>query len=1220
MNSYQNELKSIHFFNSALFKNEEINLGSNIFISGTNGAGKTTVLRVINFFNTANEKVLKKEKLNFYDYYFKHSNSFFVYRYEKEEYDILVSVYTKENVERQSYEDKLLYRFSLLEKGSYDIDNIFNRGTRADIFNELLAKEISTFEATSSKQYLDTLYGHTKKKELGVFVFAKVKNYKNYTDLLYSVFKNGAIEAKSVKNIILDYVQSENSATMLLDLNRQERELLSFEKNYHSIEEWKKGEESIPSLKNHFTELNTYKYHKKEKLISIGKHLKYYEKFMPLLKNKMEEINKLSIECEGVIKGIESEKEKELKELLEEKIKIKLKIDNLLEEYKKYQENSKLLEMIEEVPKKDEYQLSLDSSEKMLKQLNSSIGSVKERFDKILEDINNTFKNKKGILSQNLSKVEAEIFKKKIDNSKQIEENKKEIEENYKEMTTLALNKQKFLKNESSQNLEVEKIKLKKYEDEDGWKSLVDEYNREDDEKTQIEENIKRLDEKKSNLIQKDEEFRKDDNSKKEKIENEYRSNINRIQKKIDSLNEIMESEGTLFSKINSHGLNMNRYVSFLKDEVFLSKDFILDEEKDNDKNTIFDFIVNSDSDFFENSQTIQEKLIELKKEKITANERKKRSLTKLQKEYKVFYAEYREKFSQISEALNTENNRLSILKSKISDIENRQDDFKELWKKEHNEEFEKEQLRLNKITLDLKNISDQYANLEEKKREELSTLESMIYNEVKDIDEARALNKSEILELDALLKKELKNAKKQYEKQLNEEGLDVDEIKKYETIRDNAKVKLSDIQQWQNQVEEYEKFIKNKYEQLPEFKIRFKRAEEKESSRTLFYKEELERKNKKLVEINNNFIKLKKELSSYEEDNEALNKQLVEEIDAIEDRETLSEVIGIVNKENILRANTLIFEFHKVEKNIAKEEENIIKITNENFGNFIAKKSFEFKSETPLGCAKEIIELESNRWIQGMIDITYEGIDTTIDDISIQYKNIYDSLTYVNGAIHKINRDIEDIKAIDLIDIIEMKTELKESSIMNSMKELSEYWAGESKNMKRDLFSFELYNSHNKPRVLKMLKKFTEELANSSQREKKMSVGNLFDLLFYVKEKSNEYDWTDKISDAGSEGTSIIIKIAVNTALINLSLKGAEQHQTYLPIDEVGRIHNKYVVQIMQYINAKDTKMIAVQPNDPMAKFFERSYLFESINNKETLITEHTRQKMSLKIKAYDE
>ena len=1218
MNSYQNELKSIHFFNSALFKNEEINLGSNIFISGTNGAGKTTVLRVINFFNTANEKVLKKEKLNFYDYYFKHSNSFFVYRYEKEEYDVLVSVYTKENLERQSYEDKLLYRFSLLEKGSYDIDNIFNRGTRADIFNELLAKEISTFEATSSKQYLDILYGHTKKKKLGVFVFAKVKNYKNYTDLLYSVFKNGAIEAKSVKNIILDYVQSENSATMLLDLNRQGRELLSFEENYHSIEEWKKGEDSIPSLKKNFTELNTYKYHKKEKLISIGKHLKYYEKFIPLLKNKMEEVDKESIECKGLIKGIDSEKEKELKELLEEKIKTKLKIDNLLEEHKKHQKNSKLLEMIEEVPRNDEYQLSFDSSEKMLKQLNSSIGSVKERFDGILEDINNTLKNKRGILSQNLSKVEAEILQKKIDNTNQIEANKQEIEENYQEMIPLASNKLKLLEDKSNQNLKVEKIKLKKYEDEDSWKNLVDEYNSEDGKKTNIDKNIKRLDEKKNDLIKKDEAFRVDEDSKKENIKSEYRSSINRIQKKIDSLNEIMESKGTLFSKINSHGLNMNRYVSFLKDEVFLSKDFILDDKKGNNKNIIFDFMVNWDSELFENSQTIQEKLIELKKEKITVKERKKRSLVKLQKDYKAFYAEYVKVFSNISEEIGVENNSLSIVKSKIIDIENRQDDFKELWKKKHRKELEKQELTLNKIILELTKISDKYDKLEEKKKLELTALESMIYNEEKDIEEARVLNESEISKLDGLLKDELLEAEKRYEKQLNEDGLDVDEIKKYETIRDNTKAKLLAIHQWKNQVEEYKKFIKNEYEKLSELKMKFKRAEKRESSRTLFYQEELDNKKKKLEDINDTLSNLKEDLDMYKEDNESLE-GLVKGIDSISDKEILAHVIDSLKRENIYRASELISKFYGVEKSIRKEEENIIKITNENFGNFIAKKSFEFKSETPLGCAKEIIELDSNRWIQGMIDMTYEGIDTTIDDISIQYKNIYDSLTYVNGAIRKINRDIEDIKAIDLIDIIEMKTESKESTIMNSMKELSEYWAGESKNMKRDLFSFESYNSHNKPTVLKILKKFTDELSNSSQREKKMSVGNLFDLLFYVKEKSNEYDWTDKISDAGSEGTSIIIKIAVNTALINLSLKGAEQHQTYLPIDEVGRIHNKYVVQIMQYINAKDTKMIAVQPNDPMAKFFERSYLFESINNKETLITEHTRQKMHLKIKVYD-
>jgi hypothetical protein len=1219
MNSYQNELKSIHFFNSALFKNEEINLGSNIFISGTNGAGKTTVLRVINFFNTANEKVLKKEKLSFYDYFFKHSNSFLVYRYEKEEYDVLVSVYTKENAEKQSYEDKLLYRFSLLKKDSYDIDNIFNRVRRGDVFNELLEKEISTFEATSSKQYLDILYGNTKNKELGVFVFAKVKNYKNYTELLYSVFKNGAIEARSVKNIILDYVKSEHSATMLLDLNRQERELLSFEKNYHSIEEWKKGEDSIPTLKNHFTTLNTHLYHKKEKLISIAKHINYYEKFIPLLKNKIEEEDKNSEKCKDIIKDIKTEKEEILKNLLEDKIKLELKIDSLSERYKIYRQNSKLLKMIEEVPKNDEYQFSFDSAEEMLKQLDSSKGTVKEQYDVIVKSINDIFKGKKGLLGQSLSKLESEILQKKIDNSKKIEEDKKEIEETYKDMPILLSDKEELSQKKNDEELKLEKIKIKRYEDDNNWKNLVDEFNSENVKKVKIKKNITALDEKKDKLIQKDEAFRENEDLQKEKIEGDYRASKDNIQKKIDSLNEIMESEGTLFSKITNHGLNMNRYVSFLKDEVFLSKDFILNENQDSEKNIVFNFTVDSASELFENSQTIQEKLLELKKEKISAKEKRIKSLAKLKKDYKSFYAEYVKVFSNISEEIGVENNSLSIVKSKIIDIENRQDDFKELWKKKHKKELEKQELNLSKITLKLQKISDKYNELKEKKKLELTALESMIYNEKKDIEEAKGLNESEILKLDGLLKDELLEAKKRYENQLHSDGLDVDEIKKYETIRDNTKAKLLAIHQWQNQVEEYKKFVRNEYEKLSELKIKFKRAEEEENSKTIFYEEELENKGKILLLIDNDIRKLKIESDRYREDAEALEK-LVEEIDSIKDKEVLTEVIEIAKREDIFHANVLIFEFHKIEKSISKEEENITKATNVNFGNFIAKKSFEFKSEDILGCAKEIIELDSNSWIQGMVDITYEGIDTTIDEISTQYRNVYDALTHVDGAIRKINKDIEDIREIDLIDVIEMKTEPKESSIMHSMKELSQYWAEESKNMKRDLFSFESYGSHHKPKILKILKKFTDELENSSEREKRMSVGNLFDLLFYVKEKSNEYDWTDKISDAGSEGTSIIIKIAVNTALINLSLKGSQRHQTYLPIDEVGRIHNKYVVQIMKYINAKDTKMIAVQPNDPMAKFFERSYLFESISNKETLITEHTRQKISLKIKAYNE
>jgi len=61
----KSELNHIYMFNSALFKNEKISLGSNIFISGINASGKTTMLRLINFFNTAEKKSFKKREKKF---------------------------------------------------------------------------------------------------------------------------------------------------------------------------------------------------------------------------------------------------------------------------------------------------------------------------------------------------------------------------------------------------------------------------------------------------------------------------------------------------------------------------------------------------------------------------------------------------------------------------------------------------------------------------------------------------------------------------------------------------------------------------------------------------------------------------------------------------------------------------------------------------------------------------------------------------------------------------------------------------------------------------------------------------------------------------------------------------------------------------------------------------------------------------------------------------
>ena len=381
-------------FNSALFKNEKISLGSNVFISGINASGKTTMLRLINFFNTANTKVLKKEKKSFYDYFFNYSNSFIVYCYEKEKYDVLVAIYTKENSKGLS-EDKLIYRFSTFKKNSYDVESIFNKISRSDIFNELKESEISSYEAKSAKEYLDILYGNKIKKEQSPFVFAKVKNYKNYTDLLYSVFKNDTIDAKSVKNIILDYVKTEKSSTMVVDLNRQEKSLSNFQKDYRLIQEWDKGAKVIPKLREYFLDLNRFNYIKKQKITVMVQNLLFYEENIHKLEDeiaeKKQKIGKLSNEIEF----IENRRDENLKKIRDKKTRVKVTIENLIDKYKNYQNSYELLKMLNEIPKESEYEANLSLAQNSLKTLESNIGSISDKHQSFMDEIENSFRLKK---------------------------------------------------------------------------------------------------------------------------------------------------------------------------------------------------------------------------------------------------------------------------------------------------------------------------------------------------------------------------------------------------------------------------------------------------------------------------------------------------------------------------------------------------------------------------------------------------------------------------------------------------------------------------------------------------------------------------------------------------------------------------------------------------------------------------------------------------------
>ena len=88
-------LNKIIFINSASVKYAEIGLDGNVHLIGTQGVGKSTLLRAILFFYNANKSKLgiSREKKRYDDYYLEYENSYIIYEVVKDNIPFCVLSY-----------------------------------------------------------------------------------------------------------------------------------------------------------------------------------------------------------------------------------------------------------------------------------------------------------------------------------------------------------------------------------------------------------------------------------------------------------------------------------------------------------------------------------------------------------------------------------------------------------------------------------------------------------------------------------------------------------------------------------------------------------------------------------------------------------------------------------------------------------------------------------------------------------------------------------------------------------------------------------------------------------------------------------------------------------------------------------------------------------------------------------------------------------------------
>jgi len=883
-----------------------------------------------------------------------------------------------------------------------------------------------------------------------------------------------------------------------------------------------------------------------------------------------------------------------------------------------YQANAKLISMINELPKLREYESELESSKNILSSLKEKNKSASEKHEVKLNALKKHYDT--TVNASNLFFLEQEkvFLAKKLKENTLIKESENKARKDFSHTDALKEELTVSDRNIGEYKLEFEKLKLKKFSEDERGISLQVKIDETQKDILGFTGKYYSLEQKEKDLFRDEETFLEGERKNKETNRITLDKKLEEIKQDTLKLDTLSSSTDTLYSQIVNSGLNIQKYTSVLKMEALESSDFAIKTDENHSGMQIFDFTLADNTTLVEAGETLYEKKKFLKEKKAQLKKLAQKELKAFDTEYNTFFTKYRNDWTSLKEGRATLDSTMKQYTENLDVLTEERNKADESWQREQKVLLDNVSNKMNTCGATSSTLRANIRKLEKEFKEILDKIQSNPYDEQADVIRAKDICVQKNEEAEKNYKKEQLSAKIQYKNVLDNSGGSGDDVDKYTNLVKTFEEKIKNINAWEIKIQEYASFVETqwvKYDSLiiecdqkkSSFETLLVATENKLNAlsiKSALFEKELNKLVDKKSTLNNKNALLSRQIESYENvfDNtsplpkksEQEQKETNFKTEADELLSTLASSTKILNDEK-----------ESLTKNIAKD-----------WGTFIAKGVILFSSD-PIENARIIVSADEVDEMGVFTDKTYQSINLSINAISGHYSILQDAYSTVKSAISKINKDLEDISSTSLIESVKLRAKDKHSGIDESMRELAEYWNLHSDNMQQNLFATDDNINRHQEAILEKLKNFLSKLSLLSNKEKTISVGSLFDLQGKIIEKGNESDWEDGAFGKGSEGTRILIKVAITASLFRMSLSGSNDDQIpLLLIDEIGKLHNDNVQRVLEYINKKGSYLVAVQPNNSMAKFFSKAYLLEEKSKTQSAIIKYLRRKIPLKMK----
>lgn len=1198
-------LNKIVFINSAYMKHEEVQLAGNIHFVGTQGVGKTSVLRAIVFAYTADpDKLgLKQGQQKFIEFYLPRKDSYIIYEVMRENGPFCIIAFR--------YQTHVAWRFiATAYRRSIFMDengNVFTdwgkifENTRGAARSELIQTQI---------KYRDILSGTLQKgdtKNRG-FSLMESPSYKDISNIIQNIFLNKSLDARTIKDTIINSV-FERPSDKEADLNYWRKESEGFRQRYEDISKWyRKGKADADVVFSRHTEFEASHY---QVITAAGELLYALQRDKQRIPQMEEQLsaNNRELDNQNRLSAEEDEKYQDMRDgLIGDKTKCEISLEKANERRSHY-ETIKINDILARIEQKEALEIQRDSIEQQIKVCTAQNEDVTAKYDqlqKLEED-----QLRQYVMNAEHQRGDCQIAYsgKVLTLQQQFSEKEKTVQADYMKsreewdiQNALFVKKREELKiqeakitamNPNQQEMDEVSRRIEEAKEQHSTKQLRSESLAREIQKIRTEAELT-IQQQESIYTQKEKELSRD---------------IKDIQKDIDKLTKLYERQkGSLIEWLSSNVEGWeDTFGKVLDEEDVLYNDRLSPHFAEKSSNNVFGVTLSVEN-IERKVRTPQDILSEkLKKEELLSQKGKEKNAlhTKLDEDKATASDKASDKIRPLRNEQKEIQGQLSFLSQNIDRHEKilaqKAADLR-IWREEEtgiiqnqlaNVEQEIDRHHQKKLCLDA-----QYKQALEDLTRERSKGEEELSQQLKAQEQAID---ADLCQKRAGIEARKKALQEQMDAQLRGEGVDTEHLNALRLEHKKCEEELSYIAQHQTDKRDWERDTEEYFSHEAEWKDKLQSLLRQLTDNENQHKQRSRKYQELVAELTDVKTRLQQEIAQIQ--------KCVDEVEQYVRTETFKEEFGTVSP--IETSISLSVQRNVLSDALTQKDAKWDKLR-EAVTAFKANFSVNNTLGLHLECNTEaeyfsLVEELASFIEKGTIAQLHERMNSQyslfLKRVSRKVGDLLNNRGTIKSIIDHINRDFKANNFVGAIKDIELRIRDGNDGLMLHLIDIYKFDSEHGNDIgEMNLFTTEDVNKETNEKAVELLKMLVEMLSKEPNRET-VSLADTFKLEFKIRENDNDTNWVEKISNVGSDGTDVLIKAMINIMLLNVfKNKGSRKFRDFslhCMMDEIGKLHSENVKGLIKFANDRGIWLINSSPEPLIARQFHATYqLIKDRNN----------------------